>query len=130
MKNYIDGKVKRAIISYSASSIKTNDEIQGVVVTNTIGNYSNGDLTFLKDGIARFIINVSRNNVTTGDITFNLTYVEQGTLSNFIPIDLKNGERHSMIMNLIYVKKDGVFCIKSDSDISYLNHVLKDVIQF
>ena len=80
MKNYIDEKVKRAIISYSASSIKKNDKMQGVVVTNTIGNYSNGDLTFLKDVIARFIINVSRNNVTTGDITFNLTYVEQGTL--------------------------------------------------
>ena len=71
MKNYVDEKHRRAMISYSASSIKANDKIQGVLVTNTVGNYSNGNLTFLDDGMVRFLINISRTFVGS-KVTFNI----------------------------------------------------------
>ena len=116
-------KHRKAIVSYSASSIKANDKIQGVVVTDTIVNYSNDDLSFLNDGMVRFLINASRTFVGS-KITFNIYYFEQGTLNNFITVTLGDGQGHAMFMNLMHVKY-GVLQVKSN-----LVDVLVEIMQF
>ena len=116
------------MISYSASSIKSNDKIQGVLVTKTVGNYSNGDLTFLNDGMVRFLINISQTFIGS-KITFNMSYFEQGTLNNFINVTLADGQDHAMFMNLIQVKK-WFLHVKSNIIISYFVNVLVEIIQF
>ena len=72
MKSYVDEKHRRAMTSYSANSIRATDKIQGVLVTNTVRDYSNIDLAFLNDGMVRFLINISRTFVGS-KVTFNIT---------------------------------------------------------
>ena len=74
-----------------------------MLVTNTVGNYSNGDLTFLNDGMV-LLINISRAFVGS-KVAFNINYFEQGTLKKFITVTLADGQDYAMFMNLIQVKK-------------------------
>ena len=94
LRNYIDEKHRRAKISYLASSIKAN-KIQEVVATNTVGNHSKGDETFLNTGMVRFLINVSRTFVGTKG-KFNINYFEQGRLNNFMTVTFGDGQFHAI----------------------------------
>ena len=91
------------MISHSASSIKANDKVQGVIGTSTIGSYSNGYLAFSNDRMARFLINVSRAFVRSR-ITIYINYFGQGTLYNYTTVTLSDRKNYPGFMNLIQVK--------------------------
>ena len=82
------------------SSIKVNNKIQGLVVTNTIGIYSHVDRTFLYFRMVRFVFIVCRMSVRI-KLAFKMSYFEQETLNNSITDTLGDEQGHAMLMNLM-----------------------------
>ena len=100
-----------------------------MVVTNTIETYSNSALTFLNDGMVRFLINVGRTFIVS-KMTFNNNYFEQGPLNNFITFNFGWSIRSCYAYEVNPGERKSVFHVKNNADISYLLNVLVEIMQF
>ena len=106
-KLYVDGKVKKVMLIHTLRNAQALGKVQGWTAYNSVGNYSNGDLTLSHDSEARLLINITRKS-NVGNLSFTINYIEQGKLINLVIVHLDNGQGHTLAMDLLSVKKNGV----------------------
>ena len=117
-----------AFIHYSLKDLEETAKVEGVVLFNTLGNYTDGNFTFNYDGMTRYLLSMRRIS-TQGKASINLFYSEGEVRKNFIALDLEDGKSDTTTMNFMEVKKEGTLKLIAYSKISDLSISL-EILQY
>ena len=93
-----------AFIHYSLKDLEETAKVEGVVLFNTLENYTDGNFTFHYDGMTRYLLTMRR--ISRKEKAFiNFFYSEGEVRKNFIALDLEDGKSDTTTMNFMEVKK-------------------------
>ena len=93
-----------AFIHYSLKDLEETAKVEGVVLFNTLGSYTDGNFMFNYDGMTRYLLSMRRIS-TQGKTFIKVFYSEGEVRKNFISLDLEDGMSDTTTMNFMEVKK-------------------------